>query len=103
MAHVQWLLEKLTQEINFFGPDVIPILYALKSAARNTIMLERVELSIELWLVFPADTSGDFIIFWLTHMTTARFDRKYERHLEYLKTRVLLDWFIDFCIQKYES
>ena len=100
MTYIQWLLEKLVEEISFAGPDVIAILFACRNVARTSEMRNRVELAIELWTVFPADTSGDYIVLMLTQMTNSMFDRKYSNHLEFLRVRVLMDWFIDFCISK---
>ena len=97
MPYIEWLMEKLLEEIMSFGPDVVVILMHFRALARTETMRSRVELAIQLWEAFPATTSRDFIVLMLLRMTNDEFDQKLATEFRILKFRVLMDWFLDYC------
>ena len=99
MTYISWLLEKLREEIQYDGPDVLILLNILKRCANNADVKRRYDAMAQAWNSCPRHLARRFVLLQTQLMDNRHTDARFQGQLNAINREILWTLLSDF-IQK---
>ena len=96
MSYISWLREQLREEINFKGPNVLSILYAMRVAAPRPEIKARVDAMAQAYLFLPDSLADPYILLNSQLCDNDDNDLRFRETSDRLNRRILVFLFIYF-------
>ena len=101
MTYINWLFEKLFEEVNYEGPDVAEILMALYSCASTPFVRYRISAIINLILSgYRSRYMSEYIRFAIILESTCVESPERSRQIQQIEYRLFCDLFIQFVAKR---